>query len=105
MSKVKVLIQRHNKKSLSKIRKEKYKNFREFNCRSNDLCFLMIKCFIKKFVLKSTLKTNKTNKNITLAVQEALINPGGTNTCTNNDFKTNKENGTSLSNFFWNKEQ
>ena len=65
----------------------------------------MIKCFIKHVVLKSTVKKTKTNKNIRLAVQEALINPGGTNTYTNNDVKTNKENGTSLSNFFWNKEQ
>ena len=65
MNNIKVIIQKHNKKTLNRIlykEKNKTNDTPTCNCRSKNSCPLNNKCLIKNVIYKATVISNKETK-------------------------------------------
>jgi len=100
MNNIKVIIQKHNKKTLNNILKKDEKNKTNdtptCNCRSKRSCPLNNKCLIKNVIYKATVTSNK-------EIKEYIGSTGNTFKSRwynhNYSFNTYKENSTELARY------
>ena len=102
MNNIKMLIQKHKKRTLNKFDKTEKVNTETkeplCNCRNKNECPLKNKCLTKNVIYKATVASKKETK-------QYIGSTGGPFKTRwyghNNDFKTQKENGTELSKYIW----
>ena len=101
MSNIKVIIQKHNKKTFNKTNKTKEQNnitnTPSCNCRSKNLCPLNNNCLIKNVIYKATITSAKEMKYYMGSTGNLFKSKWYSH---NNSFKNYKDNGTELG--IWN---
>ena len=102
MNNIKVIIQKHNKKTLNKTKKTEEQNSttnaQSCNCRSKNLCPLNNKCLIKNVIYKATISSTKETKNYIGSTGNTFKSRWYSH---NSSFKTYKDNGTELAKYIW----
>ena len=98
----KVIIQKHNKKTLnnniSNKEKNKTNNTPTCNCRSKISCPLNNKCLIKNVIYKATVISNKETKEYIWSTANTFKSRWYNH---NHSFNTYKENTTELAKYIW----
>ena len=102
MSNIKVIIQKHNKKTLNKTNKTEEQNVTtnnpSCNCRSKNSCPLDNNCLIKNVIYKATITSPKEIKYYIGSTGNTFKNRWYNH---NNSFKNYKDNGTELAKYIW----
>ena len=101
MNNIKVIIQKHNKKTLNSIlnkEKNKANDTPTCNCRSKNSCPLNNKCLIENVIYKATVISNKETMEYIGSTANTFKSRWYNH---NHSFNTYKENSTELAKYIW----
>ena len=101
MNNIKVIIQKHNKKTLNSIlnkEKNKTNDTPTCNCRSKNSCPLNNKCLIKNVIYRATVTSNKETMEYIGSTANTFKSRWYNH---NHSFNNYKDNSTELAKYIW----